>query len=246
MSQRIIEVELRGPVEGPVDLKGNSRKRVDQILEEEKAILLGEENRFLIDYSTKDRNRKDRNRDEGFEERELVEGFEDRELDVRIRSTNRQAQIVVKRGPMALEAREEAAVDLKPGQLGTGLRLLALLGYRKGVACERRIVRYECKRIEFAIQDALIYDNPAEKHSSFFEAEIKATEKEKDSAVEELRAWLAKHGLSTYSGEEWNSYVKELNRVVNGQFVFGESDVGAITKRHDHSNEEPLRSNSGD
>lgn len=188
------EVELRGPL---------TEAQASGLLEHfvEHAVTLSVEDRFLVDYST------------------LIEGIGERVLDVRIRSTNRQPELVVKKGQFGGTSRTEAAARVLPGDFDGLVLAMALLGYGKGVAADRGIRRFKDGGIEFAIQDVRIYGEPGRIHSRFFEAEILLTD---DSGVEQaekqLRQSLADLGLTTFSVEEWNEYVATMNREANGLF----------------------------
>ena len=198
-----IEVEIRGPLDKEVNGRLISSREFISILHGENASKFSEEDRLLIDYSTP------------------LEGIGDRKLDVRIRTTNGEAEIIVKRGAMTALGREEASATLADRELGNAVHVLSLLGYGEGIACDRGISRYQIGEIEIAIQDVRYFDNPSCIHSRFYEAEIRTDEAGKDSARSKLLRWLSSHNIPVYTDNEWNQYVELLNRGVNGSFVYG-------------------------
>lgn len=203
MTAPFIEVELRGPLTDEV-----WRRLVS--LCDNRGKCLSRENRFLVDYST------------------FLEGIGTRRLDVRVRVTNRIVEIVVKQGRFGGASRAEAAVRVADGDLGGALGVMALLGYKRGVACDRGIVRYELEGIEFAIQDVRRYRRPDEIHSRFYEAEIRADEASRSEAEEKIRNLLARLELPIFSEEAWNEYVAKMNDEANGVYDFDVDDIKEV------------------
>ena len=204
MSKNTIEVELRGPLE-----EENYLKLIDKLKSVANSITI--ENRFLIDYST------------------FIEGIGDRKLDVRVRSTNGKVELVVKKGKFGGTHREEASVFVEGGDIERAIKVMALLGYKKGVACDRGIKRYKVGNIEIAIQEARIYGSKEKNlHSRFFEAEIECSDEAKDNAIHEIRTFLEKLQLVTFTEDQWNSYVLTLNNQANGIFDFDYDDIESI------------------
>jgi adenylate cyclase class IV len=203
MSKHQIEVELRGPLdkEGYDRLIAYLKKR---------GATRSTENRFLIDYST------------------FLEGIGTRKLDVRIRVTNGQVELVTKRGVFGGAAREEAILRVADHDLKSALSVLAMLGYKKGVACDRGIQRFQLGNIEFAIQDVRDYSRSGEVHSRFFEAEIASRDEEKESAEQSLRETLADIGLETFSIDDWNLYIEKINAEANGIFDFETDNLESV------------------
>lgn len=199
-----IEVELRGPLAG---------QEYDRLLGQcaQRGRLVGRENRFLVDFST------------------FIEGIGERRLDVRTRITNGHVELVVKKGAFGDVAREEAVVGVVGSDPGPAFQLLALLGYRRGVACDRGIYRYALPGdVEIAIQDVRRYGCNGEIHSRFFEAEILCGESGVVEAERRLRALLDELGLRVFDKVEWNEYVRVMNQEANGVFDIDRDDIDGI------------------
>ncbi len=151
-------------------------------------------------------------------------GINNRTLDVRLKVTNGNVQIVVKKGEAGSVSREEAEVKVEAAGLKDALHALALLGYPKGVYGDRKIERYMVGDIEFAIQDVInISDGTL--HSRFYEAEVMATVETKEREEEKLREALTKLRLPVFDNEEWNVYEATINKEANGWFDYSSTDV---------------------
>lgn len=198
-----IEVELRVP------LDDRGYERLVHYLEAH-GTMVKRQNRFLIDYST------------------FIEGIGERKLDVRVRVTNGRPEIVVKQGAFGGPTRQEASVFVANNDLAGVLSVMALLGYRRGVACDRAITRYLVGDIEIAIQDVRDYHNPGRIHSRFFEAEIECSDEEKALAEARVRNLLDQLGFQPFSTTEWNDYVALMNREANGVFDYDKDDLASV------------------
>lgn len=205
MSTHVIEVELRGPLDAA------DYTRLLSYLEGAGA-KPALENRFLIDYST------------------FIEGIGGRKLDVRARITNGRPEIVIKRGAFGGAAREEAVAPISSTSIGPAVAVLALLGYKRGVACDRGIARYRVGDIEIAVQDVRRFDLPGEIHSRFFEVEIQTDHAGKLIAETRLREFAAAIGLRIFSSDEWNAYVAVMNAEANGVYDFDADPLEKIAK----------------
>ena len=205
-----IEVELRGPLDKELHGQSMTTREFESILKREKCTTVRQENRLLIDYSTP------------------LEGISDRKLDVRIRTTNGVVQIVVKKGSMTALGREEASVTLADGELERAIHALSLLGYGRGVACDRGITRYQIGEIEVAIQEVRYFENPTRTHSRFYEIEILTNDEGRDSARAKLLKWLACRGVPVYQDDEWNEYVEQMNREANGFCTYGVDSLSVL------------------
>ncbi len=201
--QKNIEVELRGP------LTEETYKKLLSYLEA-KGKFVKKENRFLIDYST------------------FLEGIGERKSDIRTRITNGKVELIVKKGRFGGAAREEASIFVENNDLDKALHFMALLGYKKGVAADRGIVRYQIGEIEIAIQDVRVYGAQNKIHSRFFEAEIMSMEDTKAEAEAKIKKFLDEMGLTIFQDNEWVSYVEKMNKEANGVFDYEKDSVDTI------------------
>ncbi len=201
--QKNIEVELRGP------LTEESYKKLLNYLEAN-GNLVKKENRFLIDYST------------------FLEGIGERKSDIRTRITNGKVELIVKKGRFGGASREEASVFVENNDLDRALHFMSLLGYKKGVAADRGIVRYQIGGIEIAIQDVRVYGAENKIHSRFFEAEIMSAEDGKKEAEMKIKKFLKNLGLSFFQESDWIGYVEKMNKETNGVFDYEKDSVDKI------------------
>jgi len=202
MSKHLIEVELRGP------LTAESQAHLVEYLVSrgcEKRF----ENRVFIDYST------------------LVEGVATRNLDVRVRMTNSKPEIVVKRGKFAGDYREEAVAPVGTHSLDSAVRVMALLGYRRGVLCDRAITRFQLGTIEVAIQEVRIIGTSFV-HSMFFEIEFQNQLANPDEAAKTLREFANEVALPLFSSDDWTRYVELINVEANGIFDFDSDSLDRL------------------
>jgi adenylate cyclase class IV len=186
MSQ--FEVELRGPVISPEEYI-----RVEELLRTQ-GTFVREEKRIIVDYSTF-----------------LDGGVRERTLDIRARVTNGEPEMIIKRGSWGGdEVREEVSVPVHRGKFFDLLRAYALLGYTKGILIARKSRVYTYNDTEIVL---VTIPN----HSSFFEAErIVQHEAQHDAARAQLEHVVQSLGLTTFSDEEWFTYLETLNREANG------------------------------
>ncbi len=204
MSEKTIEVELRGP------LTPEAYATFRQYLVEH-GTLIARQDRLLLDFST------------------FTEGVAERTLDVRVRVTNGKVEMVVKRGAFGGTSREEASL-FPSDNLASTLRFMSLLGYTKAVACDRGIERFQIGEIEIALQDVRSYASPGTIHSRFFETEIMTTPDDKDGAVETIRAFLRERGLVEFSSAEWSACVETMNKEANGVYEYSADSARELSQ----------------
>jgi len=198
----IIEVELRGPLDAELRGRSCTAAKFHDLLIDRGAQLKGREKRLLLDLST--------------------DPIESRALDVRVRSINGRSEIVVKRGGISQSAREEARVCLADHQLHQAVRLCAMLGYSTAVACDRRRIKYQLDDLEIVVEEVRYFSQPDKLHSSFFEAELIATEETKVQAEARVRERLDQLGLPIFERSEFNAYVHKLNQEANFIYRVGQ------------------------
>lgn len=199
-----VEVELRAEL----DEQGYARL---QTYCEAHGKLLRRENRFFVDYSPF-----------------LGGTFEDRRLDVRARVTNGQVQIVVKHGEFGGAARVEGIMEVT-GSIGSVLQVMAMLGYQKGIACDRGIARYVLDNgMEIAVQDVRVYGKKDVLFGRFCEAELMADPANAAKAEERLRGFFQELGLVVFEKAEWYEYVRRMNEEANGVFDLDKNDISLV------------------
>lgn len=204
MSEKTIEVELRGP------LTPEAYAAFREYLVEHGS-LIAKQDRLLLDFST------------------FTEGVAERTLDVRVRVTNGKVEMVVKRGAFGGTSREEASL-FPADNLASTLRFMSLLGYTKAVVCNRGIERFQIGEIEIALQDVRSYASPGSIYSRFFEAEIMATPESKDTAVETIRTFLKERSLIEFTPTEWSTYVETMNKEANGVYEYSADSARELSQ----------------
>ena len=195
------EVELRG------DLSLSQKKRLVSFLQAN-AKFIGKKKRLLIDYST------------------FIKGqeLETRTKDIRLRSTNKITEAIIKIGKWGgKDSRQEISIKFK-NKFDDLVQLFGLLGYEKGMLCERVIDEYQFRNILFAI--VALPDK-----TYYFEAEIVTTKQEMVEKIkQDIRKVCASLGLSIFSDLEYFDYIKKLNGKINKPFLFSQYKPGDFNK----------------
>ncbi|MFA6096572.1 MAG: hypothetical protein WC788_03010 [Candidatus Paceibacterota bacterium] len=203
MDTKNIEIEIRGP------LDDESHKQLLKYIDKN-GRLLKKQSRFLVDYST------------------FLEGIGDRKSDIRLRVTNGKIELIVKKGKFGAFAREEASVFVEGGDLKNAFSFMALLGFRKGVAAVRKILRYDVDGVEIAIQDVIRYGTKDEIHSRFYEAEVMTSKTDAEKGKNRIIALLDKIGLKKFGEEDWNEYIAKLNKEANGVYDYDKDNADSL------------------
>ena len=200
--EKNIEVEIRGPL---------SKKKFGELVKlfEKEGKKKSEKNRVLIDYSTF-----------------LEGGIEDRKKDIRLRSTNKVPEIIVKIGTWGEnEQRKELSIFGKLGEFDTMVEVFGELGYKKGMLCERKSQVYDYKGIEFALVEV-----PG--HSYYYEAEKMADKNENaDKLIVEIKKVCKELGLDVFDKDHFFKYVQDLNKDANEIFDYDEYVSGYFKER---------------
>jgi adenylate cyclase class IV len=203
----MMEVELRGL------LDKNECDKLTSFLENN-GKKIGESLRLLIDYTP-------------FKE--------DKDLDVRLRITGENAEIMIKKGRYLSSARKEIQLRISKRDIPNAIEVLGALGYTKGIVAIRKIYKYVYEEIEFAVSDiAKVNDDLSIMPSQafFFEAEIMADEEEVGNAKKEISHLLNKLGLNEIDDEKFRDYVlNEVNKKFNLVFdsSIDKNIIGKIT-----------------
>jgi len=201
-----LEVEVRGP------LSKNDFKRLDSFFKD-KGFFVGKKERILIDFSESVNSSK--------------EDLNKRKRDLRIRSTNKKSEIVLKLGSWGGgDSREEIIVPIKKGQFDNMIKIFGEIGITKGVLCERNIYIYNYENVEFAFIEI-------PNHSFMYEAEILVKDKKHIKKVQEkLIAICRKLKLSIFDDKDFFERVKLLNKEVNRHFHYHDYKEGFFNRVH--------------
>jgi len=188
----MVEVEFRGP------LAQEDYARLESKLSKDGSFVK-EKRRLLIDYSS------------GLTDDDI----RDRNLDIRLRITNHEPEIIIKTGTWGgSDARTEISVMLKKGQFLNMVEAYAALGYTKGVLCIRNSKIYQYQDIEFALVEV-------PNHSYYFEAEMEVTDDTFIARAQpKIKTTCSELGLSIYTDEEFFRSVEKLDAEANVHYDF--------------------------
>lgn len=146
----------------------------------------------------------------GYDENPLT-----RELDIRLRNTDGECEIMVKRKASDNNvARHEVSLGLKDNTLDTAKEVLKSLGCTTGLKMHRSKDVYKYHDIEWSLVRA-------PKQNYYFEAEI-AVESEAEIAEAETRTAkeAGELGLTVFSPDELKKYIEWLDQEVNEVVTF--------------------------
>ncbi len=199
---KVTEVELRGRVVDSSVEELKTRLALAGVLKEIKK-------RVLIDYTT-------------LQEGETIEG---RTTDIRIRNTNGVSEIIVKTGKWGgSDVRNEHKATVNDS-FDSLVRIMNLLGHKKGVLCVRNSEVYQLGEVEISVVEV-----PG--HSHYFEAEIETGEEsESEELKDKILATLSSLNLTPFSDEEFYDYIKELNLNANDVFDSNEEPEDFFSKK---------------
>ncbi len=140
-------------------------------------------------------------------------------VDLRLRVTNKKAEIIMKYGKWSgSDSREEYSVPIDLKDFESTINLFKCLDWNKGIIAITKTYVFDYKGIEFAL--VKYHDK-----EHYFEAE-KMVENKKDIKKEEkfIKAECEKLGLIIFTGEEFMDYINYLNKNRNYKFDFKKQD----------------------
>jgi len=184
------EIELRGPV---------SKKEYDKLL-----IFLKRNGKFI-----EHRNRVN-----------YLFNHKNKQVDVRVRDTNGDIEMVMKLGHIGAHKRKEISFKLGKVKVKDALDFLNHLGYRTGLIAVRISDIFMYCGVEFAVVSV-----PGRKswHTYYFEMEMQADTASEIKKAKEYMAKLAgKLGLRFFGKREYEDYIVEMNEYASEKFVLKE------------------------
>jgi predicted adenylyl cyclase CyaB len=192
-----IEVELRGP------LNKNQKEKLEKWLEqngETKEI----KDRIVYDYNICFGT---------------VEEGHKSNLDIRLRNTNQQPEIIMKIAKnFNLDSRKEISVPFDVKDWDKMVQVFGELGFAKALIYHRKSKTYDYQDLEFALIEV-------PEHSYFFEVEkLVHSHDESEQAKQEIIAICAELGLKIWTEDEFTEYVKILNKDANKLFEYNKSE----------------------
>ncbi|MFA5927208.1 MAG: CYTH domain-containing protein [Patescibacteria group bacterium] len=199
-----VEVEHRGHL---------SQEKFDELtnLFRQKGAFLGTKKRFSLIYST------------GTEE---ARDLKDETIDLRLRITNKQPEIVMKYGKWGgKDARKEYEFKLENGKYDDFIGFLKILGYTKYALMANTKYDYRYKDIIFSLVKVPGW-------GYYFEAEIMADEDEIEKSDKQLEAEIESLGLKVASEEEYYDLLNSMNTLADRHIDLEQTDFATIKAKY--------------
>lgn len=201
-----IEVEIRGPLEKDSfnKLKEFFDKNAKFIIKEERLSLL-----YFRDCIPKD-----------------VEEIKDDKVGLRLRTTNKNAEIILKYGKWAgSDTRKEISIPIKISKFDEAIEFFNILGWYICVVYDTKTYVYNYKNIEFSLVDISNFGYS-------YEAELIASDK-KD--IEKLRSRILvackELELREYRKGEFEKQCNAINNTKSLQFDFNKDSIRDFMKK---------------
>lgn len=135
----------------------------------------------------------------------------DKTLDLKVRTTNRASEIVVKKGFWGARKREEIIIPIKEEHVDLAQRFLAALGYDSGVIASRLTNLFEYQGVEFALIKC-------PRNYFFYEAEFMANKSIKNPQAH-IKKVLKSLGLKVWSEKEVYDFLMFCNKKIDNSFT---------------------------
>ena len=177
-----IEVEVRGKIQDFEKTLNNFK---------EKAKFVEEKDRISFIYF----------REGAKEVRDVV----DDPVDLKLRVTNKKAEIVMKYGKWgSQESRKEFLFPIELGKFGQALEFFKYLNWNNGILMDTKTFVFDYKEIEFALVKSGEF--------SYFEAEILVENQEEvEKSLEKIREVCNEMNLLIFESEEFIQLMNDLN-----------------------------------
>ena len=146
--------------------------------------------------------------------------------DLRLRVTNKKAELVMKYGEWgAKDSRHEITIPVPLDKFDEMAELLNYLGWGFGSSIATKTFIFNFKGIEFALVKTV--------HGDYFEAEKLIHEKEdSDIAMKEIEKVCSELNLRLFSKEEYYKFMDKINNAVGAIFNFKKQKFSEIKSRY--------------
>lgn len=138
---------------------------------------------------------------------------DDKTLDLKVRITDGQSEIVVKKGFWGARKREEIVLPIETKLVGAAQEILAALGYEEGVMTLREAEVFVYKDVEFSLVKC-------PKNYYFYEAEFVGGKSIKDPEAHVKRV-LKSLELGIWSEKEVYDFLMFCNQNIDEHFKLG-------------------------
>ncbi len=156
---------------------------------------------------------------------EKYSAAEDDEIDLRMRITNGEPEIIVKQGKFtAAHSRKETSIFFKPSEIEKYVNFLMALGWKCGVIYTAETQTYEYKEIEFSLVKIKDYGYN-------FEAEILTSEDKIEEAKKKIMVELDILKIKPFEEEGLNNQCNAINNNVKLHFDLSKQSFNELRNR---------------
>lgn len=154
-----------------------------------------------------------------------VSEIKNEKVDLRVRVTNKNAEIVMKHGTWGgSDNRREILIPIELEKFEDAIDLLKYLGWDSGVIMTNKTYVFNYKMIEFALVDS--------KHYDYFEAEKMTDKKNAEKVMEEIKEICREFELEPFREEEFISEINKINNDPEFRFDFKKDKFKDIKKKY--------------
>ncbi len=147
-------------------------------------------------------------------------------LDLRVRITNKKAEIVMKYGKSSgADARKEFSFPIASEQFEEALEFLFIMGFYYGVLQATKTYVYTYQGIEFAVVYAPLFKQ------YYFEAEILADEGSVENANQKIMSVVKNLDLDVLSEKDFYNWLDELSSNPELRFNFKKESFADMRKK---------------
>lgn len=151
--------------------------------------------------------------------------IKDEDTDLRLRITNKNPEIIVKRGSFTgSHSRKEISINFLIGDIQKYVDFLSALDWNIGVIYAVETFAYEYKGVEFALVDI-------EDYGYNFEAEILTTSKNEFQAKKEISEVLDRLNLKPFDEDGLNKQCNEINNREELRFNFAKQKIQELIEK---------------
>jgi len=151
--------------------------------------------------------------------------IKDEDTDIRLRITNNEGEIVVKKGSFTgTHSRKEISIPFPVEEIQNYVDFLASLDWTIGIVYAVKTLVYEYEDIEFSLVDI-------DGFGFNFEAEILTTPDEEPKAREKIERILTELNLVPFDEESLNKHCNLINNSVQLKFDFSKENIQDIKNR---------------
>lgn len=147
-------------------------------------------------------------------------------LDLRVRITNKKAEIVMKYGKSSgADARKEFSFPIAAEQFEEALEFLFIVGFYYGVLQATKTYVYTYQGIEFAVVYAPLFKQ------YYFEAEILANQESVENANQNIMSVVKNLDLDVLSEKDFYNWLDELSSKPELRFNFKKEQFSDMRKK---------------